>query len=148
MLHWQSIYVFYNSGHTDTVRWIITNNKVDKNSKDMDGRTALDLAYENTHTDVIRLLADPGDNRYHTLEYLTINPYPAKLNNLNLHPLEFMSGYRDSQLQVAENYWCSFNLTPNICKSWCLTLSPLKLVFMCWMPWHSAHKNGLQWCKG
>ena len=29
-----------------------------------------------------------------------------------------------------------------------LTLSPLKPVFMCWMLWHSAHKNGLQWWKG
>ena len=29
-----------------------------------------------------------------------------------------------------------------------LTLSPLKPVFMCWMLWHSAHKNRLQWWKG
>ena len=28
------------------------------------------------------------------------------------------------------------------------TLSPLKPVFMCWMLWHSAYKNGLQWWKG
>ena len=33
-----------------------------------------------------------------------INPYPAKLNNLNFQPLEFVSRYRDPQLQVAENY--------------------------------------------
>ena len=28
----------------------------------------------------------------------------AKLNNLNFHPLEVVSRYRDPQLQVGENY--------------------------------------------
>ena len=32
-----------------------------------------------------------------------INPYPAKLNNLNFQPLEVVPRYRDPQLQVAEN---------------------------------------------
>ena len=32
------------------------------------------------------------------------NLYPAKLNNLNFHPLEIVSRYRNPQLQVAENY--------------------------------------------
>ena len=35
---------------------------------------------------------------------IVINPYPAKLNNLNFQPLEVVSRYRDPQLQVAENY--------------------------------------------
>ena len=35
---------------------------------------------------------------------ILINPYPAKLNNLNFQPLEVVSRYRDPQLQVAENY--------------------------------------------
>ena len=34
-----------------------------------------------------------------------INPYPAKVIYLNFHPLEVVSRYRDTQLQVAENYW-------------------------------------------
>ena len=46
-----------------------------------------------------------------------INLYPAKLNNLNFHPLEVVSRYRDPQLQVAENYCYLFNLTPKIWKS-------------------------------
>ena len=36
------------------------------------------------------------------------NPYPAEINNLNFHPLEVVSSYRDPQLQVlqmGENYW-------------------------------------------
>ena len=31
-------------------------------------------------------------------------PYTDKLNNLDLQPLEVVSGYRDPQLQVGENY--------------------------------------------
>ena len=33
-----------------------------------------------------------------------INPLPAKLFNLNFHPLEVVSRWRDPQLQVIENY--------------------------------------------
>ena len=40
-----------------------------------------------------------------------INPYPAELIYLNFHPLEVVSGYRDPQLQVAENYSHLFNLS-------------------------------------
>ena len=40
---------------------------------------------------------------------LRVNPYPAKLNNLNFHPLEVVSRY---QLQVGENYTYLFNLRP------------------------------------
>ena len=39
---------------------------------------------------------------------------------LNFHPLEVVSRYRDSQLQVAENHSYLFNLSTNICKSWWL----------------------------
>ena len=34
----------------------------------------------------------------------TFNHYPAELNNLNFHPLEVVSRYRDPQLHVGENY--------------------------------------------
>ena len=33
-----------------------------------------------------------------------VNPLPAKLFNLNFHPLEVVSRWRDPQLQVSENY--------------------------------------------
>ena len=36
-------------------------------------------------------------NSYH------LNPLTAKLFNLNFHPLEVVSRWRDSQLQVSEN---------------------------------------------
>ena len=39
-----------------------------------------------------------------------INPYPAKLINLNFQPLEVVSRYRDPQPQVVENYSYLFNL--------------------------------------
>ena len=37
-----------------------------------------------------------------------VNPYPANLIHLNFHPLEVVSRYRDTQLQVAENYLIFF----------------------------------------
>ena len=40
---------------------------------------------------------------------LTPNSWPAKSSNLNFHPLEVVSRYRDPQLQVGENYWYLFN---------------------------------------
>ena len=42
---------------------------------------------------------------------------PAKLTNLNSHTLEVVSLYRDTQLQVGENYSYLFNLRLNICIS-------------------------------
>ena len=33
-----------------------------------------------------------------------INPLSAKLFNLNFHPLEVVSRWRDPQLQVSQNY--------------------------------------------
>ena len=41
----------------------------------------------------------------------SINIGSAILNNLNFHPLEVVSRYRDPQLQVGENYSC-------ICSIW------------------------------
>ena len=40
--------------------------------------------------------------------------YPAKLNNLNFHPLEVVDRGSETQLQMGENYTYLFNLTPNI----------------------------------
>ena len=45
---------------------------------------------------------------------VSFNPQIAKLNNLNFHPLEVVSRYRDPQLQVGDNYSYLFNLRPNI----------------------------------
>ena len=39
-----------------------------------------------------------------------INPEDAKLRKFNFHPLEVVSRYRDSQLQVGENYSYLVNL--------------------------------------
>ena len=54
-----------------------------------------------------------------------INPFPAKLFYSNFHPLEVVSRYRDTQLQVAENYSYLFNLSSDIYKYYipviCLT---------------------------
>ena len=35
-------------------------------------------------------------------------PQSAKLNNLNVHPFEVVSRYREPQFQVAEHYPCIF----------------------------------------
>ena len=52
-------------------------------------------------------------NRYHTIDinwcknsssFAAFNPSTAKLFNLNFHPLEVVSRWRDPQLQVSENY--------------------------------------------
>ena len=47
----------------------------------------------------------------------SVNPCSVTKNNLNFHPLEVVSRYRDPQLQVGENYSCLFNLIANISKS-------------------------------
>ena len=41
----------------------------------------------------------------------------VQLNNINFHPLEVVTPYRDPQLQVGEHYSYLFNLRPTICKS-------------------------------
>ena len=48
------------------------------------------------------------------------NPYPAKLIYLIFQPLQVESRHRDTQLQVAENYYYLFNLSLKNGKSWCL----------------------------
>ena len=40
----------------------------------------------------------------YTKLFQRFNPLTAKLINLNFHPLEVMSRWRDPQLQVSENY--------------------------------------------
>ena len=54
-----------------------------------------------------------------------LNPWNAKFINLNFHPLEVVSHYRDPQHQVGEYYLYLFNLKPNICKSWWLNTRPI-----------------------
>ena len=41
------------------------------------------------------------------------NPLPVRFFNLNFHPLEDASRYRDPQLQVGKNYSYLFTLRPN-----------------------------------
>ena len=43
------------------------------------------------------------------------NPIPPELSYFNFQPLEVVSRYRDSQLQVGENYSYSLNLRQNMC---------------------------------
>ena len=45
-----------------------------------------------------------------------INPYPAKLNNLNFQSHKVVAHYLDPQFQEAENYSYLFNLITNIYK--------------------------------
>ena len=47
---------------------------------------------------------------------MTVNSYPAKFIYLHFQPLEVVSRYRDTQLQVAENFLYLFNSSTNICK--------------------------------
>ena len=53
-------------------------------------------------------------------EYVSVNPYPAKLIYLNFHLPEVVSRYRDPQLQIAGNDSYLFNLSTNSRKFWCL----------------------------
>ena len=68
------------------------------------------------------------------LEHRFVNPSTAKLFNLNFHPLEVVSRWRDPQLQVSENYsdltkwrstlfkscWLMSHFILNIFKMWYL----------------------------
>ena len=49
----------------------------------------------------------------------TFNPLTAKLFNLNFHPLEVVSRWRDTQLQVSVNYSDSTKWRPTLFKSCC-----------------------------
>ena len=46
-----------------------------------------------------------------------LNHLNVNLNNLNSHPPEVVSRYRDPQLQVGKNYKYLLNWRQNICKS-------------------------------
>ena len=46
--------------------------------------------------------------------FLLSSHYPAKVIPLYFHPLEVVSRYRDSQMQVGKNYLYLFNLSTNI----------------------------------
>ena len=70
-----------------------------------------------------------------------VNPLTAKLFNLNFHPLEIVSRWRDPQLQVSENYsdltkwrssvfkycWFMSHFIFNMLKRWYLILLILNL---------------------
>ena len=45
--------------------------------------------------------------------------WKANLNNLQFRSLDVVSGYRNPQSTVVENYLYLFDLIPNNCKSWC-----------------------------
>ena len=50
-----------------------------------------------------------------------LTPRNTELFNLNFQALEVVSRYRDPQLQVTENWWYLWNLSPNIYQSFYLT---------------------------
>ena len=56
------------------------------------------------------------EHKLYTTNGSNPNIYSAKLN-LNFHPLEVMSRYRDTQLQVGKNYSYLPKLRTNISKS-------------------------------
>ena len=53
---------------------------------------------------------DTSSQGVYSLFYTSMNPSNTKLNELNFHSLEVVSRYRDTQLQVKENYAYLFNL--------------------------------------
>ena len=62
----------------------------------------------------------------------SVNPLTAKFNNLNCHPLEAISRYRDPQLLVGDNFSYLINLGPNICNSRCLSTHFVPSRPQCW----------------
>ena len=55
--------------------------------------------------------------------FFRVNPLTAKLFNLNFHPLEVVSRWRDPQLQVRENYSCLTKWRSTLFKScWLMSL--------------------------
>ena len=48
----------------------------------------------------------------------TVEMVALRIVFLNFQPLEVVSRYRDTQLQVVENYLYLFDLRQNIYKSW------------------------------
>ena len=52
----------------------------------------------------IKLQYDANSSLYKQISILLINPLTAKLFNLNFHPPEVVSRWRDPQLQVIEIY--------------------------------------------
>ena len=64
---------------------------------------------------------------------LGVNPSPARVSYLIIHPSEVVFRYRDPQLQVSENYSNLLNLKPNrISKFWYLNahLFPINLIWI------------------
>ena len=62
----------------------------------------------------------------------TFNPLTAKLFNLNFHSLEVVSRWRDTQLQMSENYsdltkwWSTFSNLSDWCDVWFSTCSKIE----------------------
>ena len=68
---------------------------------------------------------DPADPKWHHVAWsprYTRNHINPIINNLNFHPFEVVSRYRDPQLQVGEKIPFLLNLKPNISNSWCLSI--------------------------
>ena len=63
---------------------------------------------------------------------LPINPLTAKLFNLNFHPLEVVSRWRDPQLQVSENYLDLTKWRSSVFK-------------YCWLMWHFIFNMFKRW---
>ena len=65
------------------------------------------------------------------VEILQIYTLTAKLFNLNFHPLEVVSRWRDPQLQVSENYSALTRWRSTLFKS-CWLMSHFKNIFKMW----------------
>ena len=62
------------------------------------------FTFNNWLSVVIKVLIKHRMSTVVDISVLRVNPLTAKLFNLNLHSLEAVSRWRDSQLQVSENY--------------------------------------------
>ena len=83
---------------------------------------------------MLKIKRDINQQDVKTVRFHVVNPLTAKLFNLNFHPLEVVSHWRDPQLQVSENYsdltkwrsilfkfcWLMSHFTFNIFKMWYL----------------------------
>ena len=64
----------------------------------------------------LAIVCDAGATLSRVSCLLGFNPLTAKLFNLNFHPLEVVSRWRDPQLQVSENYSDLTEWRSNVCK--------------------------------
>ena len=75
------------------------------------------IIYKYTRIKKYNIQGHTNHNIDAAISCMPFDPYPAKLMYLIFQPLAAVSHYRDSQLQVAENYSYLFNFSTHIFKS-------------------------------